>query len=250
MRIEQNLNQNTQELPEIFREVKTEVPVEISNPENEQLKVEERNKRKQVNDEKIEKVKNDILKQFGIENKEIANKTKEGVDFVFEQNPDLIKIGTKEQYMEYLDGIFPDSKVKDIVYHGTKSKDKIESFSENEIGALDNGYFGRGFYFTLDKSYASNYTGVNGHLMTVLLNIKNPLETDANQANTNISLTDYDGAIVRNGEDLAGLNEIEEDPNEIFEIVAKTAEQIHILGSGEDIAKFKEFVSSKEDQIK
>ncbi len=57
---------------------------------------------------------------------------KKGVDFVFEQNPELLKIGTKEQYSNYIDTIFPGSKIKDIVYHGTK-QEKIENFEANFI---------------------------------------------------------------------------------------------------------------------
>lgn len=44
------------------------------------------------------------LEQLGISDKSI----KEGVDFVFEQNPELSKIGSRQQYSEYLDTIFPD----------------------------------------------------------------------------------------------------------------------------------------------
>ena len=43
---------------------------------------------------------------------------KEGVEEIFEFTPELDTIGTQEQYSQYLDSIFPDSKVKDIVYHG------------------------------------------------------------------------------------------------------------------------------------
>ena len=52
----------------------------------------------------------------------IPETVKEGVDFVFEQSPELSSIGTKEQYSQYLDQIFPNSVVKDIVYHGSPVK--------------------------------------------------------------------------------------------------------------------------------
>ena len=42
---------------------------------------------------------------------------KEGVDFVFDQNPKLSEIGTQQQYSEYLDTIFPNKKTM-ILYHG------------------------------------------------------------------------------------------------------------------------------------
>jgi hypothetical protein len=49
---------------------------------------------------------------------------KEGVDYVFEQNPELSSIGTQQEYSQYLDSIFPDSKVKEIVYRGGEKEDK------------------------------------------------------------------------------------------------------------------------------
>ena len=42
---------------------------------------------------------------------------------MFEQHPELAEIGTKEKYSEYLESIFPESKIKDIVYHQTTSKE-------------------------------------------------------------------------------------------------------------------------------
>ena len=52
---------------------------------------------------------------------------KPGVSELFESNPELANIGTPEQYSQYLDTVFPDSKVKDIVYHGTdKEFDKFD----------------------------------------------------------------------------------------------------------------------------
>ena len=39
------------------------------------------------------------------------------MDNLFEENKELSKIGSKQLYSNYLDTIFPDSKVKDIVYH-------------------------------------------------------------------------------------------------------------------------------------
>jgi hypothetical protein len=41
------------------------------------------------------------------------------VSKLFDENPELAQIGTKEQYAEYLNTVFPNSQVQDIVYHGT-----------------------------------------------------------------------------------------------------------------------------------
>ena len=127
MNLEQNIN-NAQENTLPSESVQEVASVEVLSEEDKQAKVEEKAQKEKENNEEIEKVKEDILKQFKIEDKETANKIKKGVDFVFEQNPELIKIGTKEQYSEYLDTIFPDSKVKDIVYHASPNK-----FSEFKV---------------------------------------------------------------------------------------------------------------------
>jgi effector-binding domain-containing protein len=59
-----------------------------------------------------------------------TNVIKPGVTELFESNLELANIGTQQQYSAYLETIFPDSKVKDIVYHGTNLNfdkfDKIE----------------------------------------------------------------------------------------------------------------------------
>ena len=59
-----------------------------------------------------------------VEKKEVSKETtiKPDVFEIFESNTELNKIGTPEQYSQYLDTVFPNSKVKDIVYHGTPYK--------------------------------------------------------------------------------------------------------------------------------
>jgi hypothetical protein len=43
---------------------------------------------------------------------------KKVIDGLFQEVPEMASIGTKEQYASYLETIFPNSKIKDIVYHG------------------------------------------------------------------------------------------------------------------------------------
>jgi hypothetical protein len=59
-----------------------------------------------------------------------------------------------QQYSQYLDTIFPDSKVKDIVYHGTE--DKFDKFDIKYFGKNDFGDLGKGFYFAFDKASIFN----------------------------------------------------------------------------------------------
>jgi hypothetical protein len=49
------------------------------------------------------------------------------VQEIFDLNPELENIGTKEQYLKYMETIFPESKVPDLVYHGTLSSENILS---------------------------------------------------------------------------------------------------------------------------
>ena len=78
----------------------------------------------------------------------LESRIKDGVDFVFEQNPELNIIGTKEQYSKYLDTVFPNSKVKDIVFHSTIGTwyrtDKFRSTAKKNTVNPSNKY---GFWF-------------------------------------------------------------------------------------------------------
>ena len=82
------------------------------------------------------------------------NQVKEGVSEIFESSPELASIGTPQQYSQYLDSIFPDSKVKDIVYHGTE--DNFDKFDIKFFGKNDYGDLGKGFYFAFDKASIFN----------------------------------------------------------------------------------------------
>lgn len=86
-------------------------------------------------DEKLQKINEeaDRLKDELEEHANIkSNDTILGVDFVYNQNPDLLTIGTKEQYSNYLSTIFPESKLQDIVYHGTNVG--IDDFKFKSLG--------------------------------------------------------------------------------------------------------------------
>ena len=56
-----------------------------------------------------------------VESMAMTEGVKDGINEIFQMNSDLPTIGTQEQYSRYLDTIFPDSKIKDIVYHGAIS---------------------------------------------------------------------------------------------------------------------------------
>jgi hypothetical protein len=144
---------------------------------------------------------------------------KPGVQELFDSNPELASIGTAEQYSQYLDGIFPDSKVKDVVYHGSNTK--FEEFLEDNLN-----YFGT-------KDIAKGY-GKN--IYPVVIEIKKPYYEDGGNL-SNQSYEDLYDKLDESGSD--GF--ISNDKN-LF--VPKTEEQIHILGNNQDLEGFREFVAS------
>jgi hypothetical protein len=85
-----------------------------------------------------------------------ATNVKEGVSELFDSTPELASIGTPQQYSAYLDTIFPESKVQDIVYHGTHTRfNKFDkSLSGSKTKASING---KGFFFSNSLGIAQGY---------------------------------------------------------------------------------------------
>lgn len=89
-----------------------------------------------------------------------------GIDFVFQQHPELSNIGTPEQYSEYLNTIFPSSVDKNIWYHGT-------NVNPSEITTLrpsKHGTYGPGVY--LQSKQGKYHTGTFGdNIISVIVDI-------------------------------------------------------------------------------
>lgn len=199
---------------------------------------------------------------------------------VFNSNPELSKIGDVFSYAIYLDTIFPDSKVKDIVYHGSDSKK--EKFSS--IGA--------GTHFGTLKAAKERR---NKAIIPVILNINNPVlfkdiladdvlkaadeflkengeyleygyrneesgllvylhkqgkidsDTlwDALYSNRNTMMQILQNALGSNG--YRYINEVEDKGSTSY--VVFEPEQIHILGNKQDIEGFKEFVGKSTQTV-
>ncbi len=147
---------------------------------------------------------------------------KPGVSEVFEANPELTSIGTPAQYSQYLESIFPDSQVKDIVYHGTTAE--FDKFDKSFIKRDGVNSFGDKFYF-LPKNML-HMIFKSQKIMPVILNME--------------SYTDYfeQGTY----ETTDNIRRFEE--SELEELAVNEPEQIHILGSKQDIEGFKTFVNS------
>ena len=156
----------------------------------------------------------------------VDNEVKPGVLELFDSNSELDNIGTPEQYSQYLNTIFPNSKVKDIVYHGTKGfdssgreKPKFDKFDKVYIGkgqGLRSDDMAKGFYFGSYKIADR----VGTRIIPAILNVQ--------EENTT--------TVRRNTKDFDTKGDV---------FVVFEPEQIHILGSKQDIEEFKKFVNNK-----
>ena len=184
---------------------------------------------------------------------------KSGVQELFDSNTELASIGTPEQYSQYLDSIFPDSKVKDIVYHAA-SKAFDDKFLENKGG----------IHFTTSSFNANwrinnllDYTqkDFNPRVIAAILNIKN--------ANINISSVHSDSFqsdIIGGFDSVIGEERNTLEKGDVYSnytigdytvkvvdgnanIAVKNSNQIHILGSKQDIDGFKIFVNKSQKSI-
>ena len=179
---------------------------------------------------KLKDIRSKLWNQGSDSKKADIGSIKQGVKELFDFVSELSKIGSAQQYSKYLDTIFPDSKVRDVVYHG--SFNRFDDFDENKIGtgttSIEDSRLGKGFYFTKNINEAINwgtdfsaqYEGITskefmqkGKLKQVILNINNNQDIDGD------------------------------------EIVARRKEQIHILGSRQDISGFKEYINQLNKNI-
>jgi hypothetical protein len=192
-----------------------------------------------------------------------------GVPELFESNSQLNNIGTPEQYSQYLNTIFPDSKVKDIVYHGTAEEinDKFDpSFiagAKKSKNKLDN----VGVYVTPMKEYAEKYAQkvigdnvIKGKVLSLLINANNiERAKDSRFEDLSKELKNelYPNADTIYGEHLefqkdeyGVLPKIHKNLYKAPEYVVFESEQIHILGSSKDLKGFENYVNSQPKEQK
>jgi predicted kinase len=151
-------------------------------------------------------------------------------------------------YSQYLDTIFPDRLVREIVYHGTGEGTKIEKLR-------DRSYFSdllaASRYAAWDVKNRQAYAFEQGTLenlnvgeqvIPAIINLKNPKYLDNRPySETEKSYKGHDGIYSTNTLDPLGGKELQ--------IVVNSSKQIHELGTKKDIAMFKQFVKEQASQI-
>lgn len=169
---------------------------------------------------------------------ELPTPVKPGVAEIFDSTPELASIGTPEQYSEYLDTIFPDSKVKDIVYHGAME----------QLLPKDGKFKGYVTYFTDFKNYAETFGfPINRKVISAVINVKSPFNAQSELADVpeEIHVTDEftnPRIIKSNTKGYDSVVGIDAGQKEGKTIAVFEPEQIHILGGKQDVEGFRDFV--------
>jgi hypothetical protein len=197
----------------------------------------------------------------------------EGVDFVFNQHPELASVGTKEQYSRYIEAIFPESNFKKIVYHNSDAEFKNEGFKPMRPNFSTLNSIKGVYNFSSNRTFTKQY-GVNTY--AVVLDIKNPIEAATTgeyaddvdrplseamfkigkQTKVNSFSPEYDESLKNTDaviNYISGEGYIEKHPKTGQEwgippqtIISVFHEnQIHILGSSSDMQGFQEFVNGE-----
>jgi hypothetical protein len=181
---------------------------------------------------------------------------KPGVQELFDSNSDLSSIGTPEQYSQYLDGIFPDSKVKDVLYHGvTKGREAYKNILQNGFLTTNKSNWSnnkdkefKGVFFT-DLPTATSY-GVNlereirpeekDFVIPAIVNVETLLTPKMGLVSGTVTKLRNENSDIKN----LGIQGEEGSEGVHENTVVFEPEQIHILGSKQDLDGFREFVKT------
>lgn len=170
---------------------------------------------------------------------------KEGVLEVFATNNKLSQIGTPQQYSQYIDSIFPDSQVKNITYHVSNSLDITIKNNQK-------------FYSTSVGSWLRELLEFKGvEKIPLILNITNPTIvdpyyqfTDKAKMFRDLGLGDTyvtpDEVKKSNTDAVIGRDSGQSIDEQTY--ITYQADQVHILGSKQDIQGFKEWVSNNKSE--
>lgn len=169
------------------------------------------------------------------------------VRYVFKENPELKEIGTNTQYFKYLKTIFPDSKDKDVWFHGTDvDPSKIKTFRAGD------GSYGPGLY--LQSKHGKYHTeGFGKNTMAAIVNVNKVMDhnTEGKEILNELrpifekkgNLKDLQYGMQREMR-LLGYDSLIEDFSGMSKyLLMRKPYNAHILGSQKDKEGFKKFVS-------
>ena len=186
-------------------------------------------------------------KNFTIKNALKTAVNESPVITAYNRNAAVKDFGTLWDYQTYLDNVFPNSKVKNILWHGSKVKG-LQSFSTDAIGSNMPIKGSVGMYLAPEKTTAVNY-GSKGDIYPVLLNSENPFITNQ-----------FFGGIPKNGVNVAKIspkarNTILAENDAVIapargEIAFFNPDNALILGSDRDVQGFRNFIRSNRTRLR
>lgn len=168
-------------------------------------------------------------------------------------------IGTVYDYLDFLDNIFPKSKMNGVYYHGGP-KGITQFKSAKNLGrtnkGINSGTKDYGIYFADDKElakyYAETHPKSNRELYTVKLNMDNPVKINTNnwyldKFKGTEDLAFDPGSITQKWYDKLNLKQYNsiyhtgKSPFSDGEIVMFNPQDIHIMGTPQESAMFREY---------
>ena len=192
-------------------------------------------------------------------NKELKKGIKENsVLESYNEVPANKDIGTVYDYLDFLDNIYPNSKLNATFYHGgpkgiTQFKTAKELGSTNK--GINSGTKDYGIYLADDKSLAQYYAGTNKkanrHLYNVRVNVQNPMRYETNnwymdKMSTTGDLRFRPGEITQKWYDKLGLKDYDgiyhtksKNAFDNGELVMLDGDNIHIMGTPKESQMFR-----------
>lgn len=170
--------------------------------------------------------------------------TIKGIEDIYNNKKDISSIGSLQQYNDYIKSIFPNTTLKEVVYHYTDAKEfdtfrkKGDSDYKNRKELYGWGTTDNGIFFT-KKSIASNY---GNREVPAILNTTKTVSNDFHKKEIGTITDSEKEQYIKEGVD--GI--IQEDiPGKTGrEIVVFEPSQVHILGNANDVKRFKEWIQS------
>jgi hypothetical protein len=167
------------------------------------------------------------------------NNIKPGVQKIFNNNSELSNIGTPQQYSTYLDSKFPNTKAKDVVYHGTGESTKIETFNARDGRIYFSDDLTASQYANWDefnRTQNDPFSNPKAQVVPAIINLENPVILDGVDFKETETNKEGDGIIGLNIKDpLGGIEN---------QYVVRSSEQTLVLGSEEDLQGFRNFVEN------
>jgi hypothetical protein len=189
------------------------------------------------------------IREF-VEEQEINENKTNVITDVFNNFNILSKYGNIQDYIEYLNTIFPNSKVKEIVYHGgtLNPDDRGKDSFTGEFGGK------HGIYFTGSKGRAKRYLkgGNNDYksrsqIYFALLNIERPLDkkiwTKWKFGADSITDKGLEQMKENNSDGIIVTDFLSKFTQYNTQYVVLDMNQVYILGSNKDIEGFKKYMN-------